>query len=70
MLGILVDLVLDKGMLACHHETYNAFADRLLEPHDLFRVRPAIVGDHEMLLVLVEKPDTALISADPIEGFL
>src|SRR5438067_464812 len=70
MLGILVDLILDKGMLACYHETYNAFADWLPEPHDLFRVRPAIVGDHEMLLVLVQKPDTALISADPIEGFL
>src|SRR5438045_2193173 len=45
MLRVLVDLVLDKGVFARYHETYNAFADRLLESHDLFRVRPAIVSD-------------------------
>src|SRR5205085_2305546 len=70
MLGIFVDLVLDKGVFARHHETYNAFADRLLEPHDLFGVRPAIVSHHEMLLLLVQEPDAAFIGADPVEGVL
>src|ERR1700748_2303505 len=68
VLGILVDLVLDKSVLARHHKTDNAFADRLLESHDLFRVRSAIVSHHEMLLLLVEQPDAAFIRADPVKG--
>src|SRR5207253_225836 len=70
VLGVLVDLVFHKGILAGYYQTHDTFAERLLEPNDAIRVRPAVIRDHQMFFLFIQKPDASFIGPDASKGLL
>src|SRR6476619_6422543 len=67
LLVVLVDVVLDKWMLARDNQADNAASNRKAEANDVFASGAAVVSRDQVLLLLIEQPDAAFVRLDPLE---